>query len=246
MELLRQQVTELTAQVANATRAPVAPPVDPATKLVTEKDESEFGPEMLDLMRRVARETIAPELAPVRTLQQTTETLAARINGTAQVVTRNAREAMMQTLDEKMPEWRQVNNMEEFKAWLALPDPYFGVIRHPKLLEAFDQNDTARVLQFFKGFVSELAATSPATPGLQTPPAPQPDRQSLLDLAAPGRARQSAAPTPPTEKQTITTADINAFYAAKRAGKYNGREEEFNRLEEELFQAQREGRVRAV
>jgi hypothetical protein len=103
------------------------------------------------------------------------------------------------------------------------------------------------VLNFFKGFVSELAAEDPDQ-NIPTvvPPAPAPARPSLETLAAPGRARTSAQPNAPTEKQIITTADIDAFYDAVRRGMYRGREAEQAQLEQELFLAQREGRVRAV
>jgi len=211
---------------------------------VSPEEENEFGTEMLDVMGRRARETISPELAA---LQSKLDALENRLTGTVQSVTRNARQEMLASLDASLPDWRRVNDLNEFKAWLALPDPYFGVNRHSELLKAFAANDTSRVKNFFKGFISELAVTDPAPDlNIPTPPALQPAKPGLEGLAAPGRARTPAAVTPPDEKQIITTADVNAFYDAKRRGLYAGREEEFNRLEQELFKAQREGRVRAV
>jgi hypothetical protein len=210
---------------------------------VTPEEENEFGVEMLDVMARRARETLSPELAEMK--KQMGE-MEAKLTGTTVAVSRTAKQDMLSHLDTKMPDWRNINQLQEFKNWLALPDPYFGVKRHTALLSAFEQNDTPRVLNFFKGFVSELAVTDPA-PDLNLPPAaPQPAKPGLETLAAPGRARTPAAVTPPDEKQIITTADVNAFYDAKRRGAYAGREDEFNRLEQELFKAQREGRVRAV
>jgi len=227
-----------------------APPPAPTpvpvvhSRLVTQEEENEFGTEMLDVMARRARETLSPELVE---LKNQLAAMEAKLTGTVQTVTRSARQEMMSNLDTTLPDWRRINDLQEFKNWLTLPDPYFGVNRHSELLKAFAANDTSRVKNFFKGFISELAVTDPAPDlTLPTPPAAQPAKPGLEGLAAPGRARTPAATTPPDEKQIITTADVNAFYDAKRRGAYAGREEEFNKLEQELFKAQREGRVRAV
>jgi len=237
--LFEGELNELRARI-NAAPAPT-----PAqTRLVTEQEENEFGPEMLDVMGRRAKESISPELAELRSMMNT---LASKVDGATTAVTRNARADMLKDLDRDLPEWRQINITDEFKAWLALPDPYFGASRHSALTKAYEQNDTARVLNFFNGFVSDLAASTPATDlTVQPAPAPQPARPTLEALAAPGRARTSAQPNAPAEKQIITTADIDAFYAAVRRGAYRGREAEQASLEQELFAAQREGRVRAA
>jgi hypothetical protein len=224
---------------------PPAAPAPPApSRLVTPEEENEFGTEMLDVMARRARETLSPELVA---LKEQLTAMEAKLTGTVQTVTRTARQDMLANLDTTMSDWRRINELQEFKAWLALPDPYFGVNRHSELLKAFAANDTSRVKNFFKGFISELAVTDPAPDlTLPTTPAAQPAKPGLESLAAPGRARTPAAVTPPDEKQIITTDDVNAFYDAKRRGAYAGREEEFIKLEKELFKAQREGRVRAV
>jgi hypothetical protein len=244
---LAERLTAMENMVADMRANPPAPttpvPTPAPTKLVTEAEQNEFGQEMLDVMGRRAQEIVSPEIAELRA---TVTALEQKLTGTASTVQRNARQEMLTALDTRMPEWRQINDLAEFKTWLALPDPYFGAIRHNALLSAYEQNDTPRVLNFFKGFVSELAAPTPAALTEVIPPAPQPERPLLESLAAPGRARTPAATTPPVEKQIITTADVNAFYDAKRRGAYNGRETEFAQLEQELFLAQREGRVRAT
>lgn len=219
------------------------PPPTP-TKLITEQEESEFGAEMLDVMGRRAKEIVSPELAELR---NTVARLTQQLEGTTTANARTAKATMLATMDSAMPDWRQINVSDEFKSWLALPDKYFGASRQSALTKAYEQNDTERVLNFFRGFVSELAATVPAAePQVNTPPAAQPARPSLETLAAPGRARTSAQPNAPAEKQTITTADIEAFYAAVRRGDYRGREAEKEAHEQELFLAQREGRVRTA
>lgn len=235
---------DLVEQLKQRVTAPAPTPPPAPARLITDQEEQEFGSEMLDVMGRRAKESISPELAELRAMMST---LAQKVDGTAQSVVKDKKKEMLLTLDRDMPNWRQINVQPEFKRWLALQDPLFGVSRHSALLKAFGENDTRRVLAFFTSFNSEQAASTPAIePSVQDPPAPQPARPSLETLAAPGRARMSAQPNAPAEKQIITTADVNAFYDAVRKGLYNGREAEKQALEAELFAAQREGRVRAV
>lgn len=239
LAMLEQTVNELRNQRA----APPTPPPAPA-QLITEQERNEFGTEMLDVMGRRAKEIVSPELAELRSMMQSIEQ---KVTGTVQQTAQQARQAMLTSLDNALPEWRGINVRDEFKAWLALPNPYASGSRLSALTQAYEQNDTGRVLNFFKGFISELAAEDPATPSTPAPATPPaPPKPGLESLAAPGRARVSAQPNAPTEKRIITTTDVNAFYDAVRKGYYNGREAEKQALEQELFAAQREGRVRAV
>ena len=144
-------------------------------------------------------------------------------------------------LDRSLPQWRDINVMPEFHQWLALPDMYSGAIKHELLKTAYAQCNTPRVLSFFKGFLDQEAAYVPQ--GQQPQPVAN-DRLSLEDLAAPGRAKTSAACQAPAEKPIITRAQISAFYADSASGKYRGREVEKNQLEKMIFEAEREGRIR--
>jgi hypothetical protein len=241
----RLNAMEQMIQDLRAAPAPAPAPAPTPAQLISDEEREQFGGEMLDVMGRRAKEIVSPEIAEMRA---TIAALESKLTGTQTFVKKNARQEMLNTLSIKQPNWQEINQLDEFKSWLALPDPYSGATRLGMLLSAFEQNDTPRVLNFFKGFVSELAVTDPA-PALDEPApaaAPQPPRPGLESLAAPGRARTPAQIAAPAEKQIITPADVNAFYAAKRRGEYAGREAEFNALEQELFRAQREGRVRPV
>lgn len=130
-----------------------------------------------------------------------------------------ARRNLETTLDTQVPSWRDVNVAQEFHSWLALPDLFSGAIRHELLKAAYEQNDTPRVLAFFKGFLAQEAASAPAPYG-QTQPAPadatQGDASGKIPLetfAAPGRAKTAAATGAPAEKPTFTHAQIAKFYA---------------------------------
>jgi hypothetical protein len=236
-------MSDMLEQLSKAPPTPAQPTAAPATPdapLLTQKEIEDYGPDMLDVMGRRAAEVVTPE---IKALRQQLADLANKLDGTTSTVLKTTKQSMMSSLDQELPRWREVNDMPEFKAWLALPDIYSGAIRHQMLLQAWDACETNRVLAFFKSFVSELAATTPAPDGNALPAPATPVRPSLEQFAAPGRARTPAGTPPPAEKQIITKADIESFYAAKRKGLYRGREDEFNALEQELFRAQREGRV---
>lgn len=239
MAILENTMQELQQR---QTVAPLAPPPVPE-RLITPEEENNFGAEMLDVVGRRAAEVISPQLAELRTMMAS---LGEKVTSTSTAIVQNAKQKMLSDLDRDCPEWRQINVTNEFKAWLAFTDPFFGVTRQSALLKAYEQHDTGRVLKFFQSFVSELAASTPANEIPTPSPAPAPARPGLETLAAPGRARMSAQPNAPAEKQIITTADVNAFYTLVRQGHYRGREAEKEALEQELFAAQREGRVRAA
>jgi hypothetical protein len=156
----------------------------------------------------------------------------------------SARQRMHADLDTALPSWRDTNNNPQFLNWLALPDPFSGVIRHNLLKEAYARSQTPRVLAFFKGFLSGEAAEQPAANGRDTKGGnrQQPPKVSLTELAAPGRAK-TPAPSGPGEKPSFTRAQITRFYADVAANRYAGRDAEKNKLESQIFEASREGRV---
>lgn len=230
---MREQLNAATAAPARAT----------PSSLVTDKEKEDFGVEMLDVVGRRALEVITPEVAELR--QQVAD-MAKQLQGTGQKVEKDARERLMSSLAQAVPNWEDVNFSKEFKSWLALPDVYSGVIRQKLLNTAFEQNNAPQVIAFFKGFLSEEAAMDPLTPPTPASPAPQqPTKPTLESFAAPGRARTPASGSPlPVEKPIITTSQIAAFYNLVRANHYAGKEDEKDALEREIFAAQREGRVR--
>jgi hypothetical protein len=244
----QEQIRGLTEQIQNlqnvvATMQVQQPVQDApelkAERLITEDEERDYGSDLLNVVGKKAREELTPVIkqyeAKIKELEQ-------KLQGINGVVTQDAQSKMLSSLDERLPQWRELNYNEEFLNWLALPDPYSGVIRHDMLKAAYAQSSASRVLAFFNGFLAEEAAVAPA---------PEPDigetkvvpKVPLQNFAAPGRAKTAAASTP-AEKPIFTRAQIAAFYADVAANKYKGRDEAKNKLEAQIFDAQREGRIR--
>ena len=207
---------------------------------ITEQDEADYGPDLIDLARRAAEDAINPKL---NQLEQENENLKRTLQA-------SAKKALFQTLDVQIPNWRDINRDPRFKRWLSLPDVYTNSVRGSLLNAAMQAADAPRVVAFFKGFISDGVATGHVDPVPQTEqpilPVPRQAAVSLETLAAPGRARPSTGeqPTGMADKPIYSRAQIQAFYRDSRAGVYAGREAEKTRIEQELFVAQREGRIR--
>lgn len=213
---------------------------DPDTSLSPD-EVNDYGEDFLKVVGKKARAEIAPIL---RQYQDEIASLKEQLQGVGGFVAKNAKERMHASLDERCPTWRQLNNDQNFIDWLKLPDTYSGAIRHNLLKEAYEQNDTPRVLAFFNGFLAEEAAVAPANRREPDPDAKVVGKVPLKDLAAPGRAKTAAASGAPAEKPFFTRADIAKFYADVASGKYRGRDAEKNRVEQQIFDAEREGRIR--
>lgn len=238
---LRDRMAELEATVASTTRPAAAPAPE---RLVTDKEREEYGPDLIEVIGRRAREELNPLIT---TLKDEIAELRGNVQGTKTQLTKTGRSQLFLDLDKSVPEWRQLNDDQNFLLWLDLPDRYSGVIRQGLFDAALEQNNAPRVAAFFQGFLSE-AASVPARADL-TPapvaltPVPAIPKVSLESFAAPGRAKSSAGTPPPDEKPFITRAEITAFYADVNRGKYRGNEAEKDRLERMIFDANADGRV---
>jgi uncharacterized protein YdhG (YjbR/CyaY superfamily) len=215
------------------------PPELRPQSLLTKEEVDEYGAEFLGVVAKKAKEEFNPEVAALR---QKLTNLEAQFQGTAKQQQERGRFEMEAALDRALPQWRDINVLPDFHAWLALPDMYSGAIKHELLRTAYAQNNSPRVLSFFKGFLDQEAALVPQ--GQQSQPPAENGRLSLEDFAAPGRAKTSATTQVPAEKPIITRAQISQFYADSAAGRYRGRETEKAQLEEMIFAAEREGRIR--
>jgi len=243
MRSLSEQVASLqnviaTMQVSSA--APAEKGEEAAIeRLITPEEENDYGQEFLKVVGKKAKEELLPV---INKYEAKIAELEARLQGVNGYVAQDARTRMLSSLDEKVPNWREINKDENFLTWLQLPDLYSGAIRHELLKAAFERNDTPRVQAFFTGFLAEEAALDPAS--AETGRTEAPAKMSLENLAAPGRAKSAAATSAPAEKPIFTRAQIAKFYADAAAGKFKGRDADRDRLERQIFEAEREGRIR--
>jgi hypothetical protein len=244
----RQQMQELADELTRTQsllQAPASRSQAPATprdhkKLITEQDRETYGDDLIDVARRVAMETVGPEIESLRAENQ---------NLKKDATTRGQRE-LRDALRTAVPDWQAINTSPQFLQWLALPNIYTGQVRRDMLRAAYGAADAPRVIALFRDFVTEVKATGQT---VQTPqgeqqedkPAPRTAAVDLGTLAAPGKAKPASGDTAmPADKPFITRAQITKFYDDKRRGFYAGREALAAQFEADLTVAQREGRVR--
>lgn len=235
---LQQQLTELGDELMRTQHLLRTPsderpqrPGQAPRKMVTNEDLNTYGPELIDLIQRAAVEAVAPQVHQV-----------------AQRVTQSAQQAMYNVLNREVPTWQEINTDPNFISWCNLPDVYSGQLRGNLLKAAYQAADAPRVIAFFKGFLAEEQATG-QQPDLQAQPTPQPPRQAAVkmeSLIAPGRQKPASGGSPANaaDKPVFTRAEIANFYTAVRQGQFVGREQDKAKIEAQIFDAQRNQRIR--
>ncbi|HEV3445121.1 MAG TPA: hypothetical protein VG099_10785, partial [Gemmataceae bacterium] len=242
---LQQQMSELGDELQRVTaalqqRGPAQdqPPPQPQ-RLVTDQDVQTYGPELLDVVQRAARQAVAPDLANI----------ANQNRQTRQQVAQTAQQGLYQQLDAGVPNWKEINVNPRFKAWCGSRDVYSGQVRGRLLNAAFQAADAPRVIAFFKGFQTEEVATGNAPapqPQAAAPAAPRQAAVALDTLTAPGRAKPATGDTAvaSADKPFITRAQISFFYSQQGRQSYAGRDADRKRDEAMIFAAQKDGRVK--
>lgn len=244
-EEARQTLEHLVAQMQTARPAP--PSQRPQSHL-TEKDKGEYGGEMVDFVRRAARDEMAPLAQAVRGLAaQIAELrkLAPAVESVAAAQVAYTQDTFYSDLTRQVPNWRATNSSPDFHKWLLEYDSFSGLQRDLLLKDAHDRFDLDRVVSIFRSFAqaSGAPAAAPAAAPSASPAAPAETPQDrLARQVAPGRVAGTAPPVAKAGRQW-TREQIAKFYSDKRNGLFKGKEDEATAMERDIFAAQREGRV---
>jgi hypothetical protein len=240
---LEQSIATVQLRNGGEVQQPAAP--KQRQRYVKDEELQDYGEEFFDVVGRRAKEEFDPVLDQ---LGERIKRLESGQQVVGRIVEKQQSRSLMEQLTDAVPNWREINHHPKFFEWLAFPDPYSGRQRHEMLKEAHARQDVTRVVNFFKGFLTEATGSPPNEPTGQrsaAPPSPNGNgsgRPSLEDFAAPGRARSAPQPLPP-EKPVYTQAQIAQFAADKRRGLYRGREADVEQIERDIYQAQHEGRI---
>lgn len=210
-----------------------------AAKLVTDKDVEEYG-ESIEVMRRAAREEVSTaqqEIADLkRMVMQLQTNVVPKVDSVVQRQALNAEQVFWSELSAEVPDWREINAEQNFHSWLLEVDPLSGRTRQTFLDDAQGQLDSRRVAGFFKTWQS-LNGNSVAQQ-TRNVAATQLEKQ-----IAPGRGRTAAGTTTGNDTKAFARGDVAKFFDDVRKGLYKGREQERDRIERDIFAAQREGRI---
>ena len=233
-----QQMEQLLASISAQQTAASKPPVQ-VEKLVSDKDVEEYG-ESIDVMRRVTREelgSVAQRIAQLESaLSQLHTSVVPQVQAVAQKQAVSAEQLFWADLTKNVPNWREINDNKDFQSWLLEVDPLTGISRQTYLEDAQRMLDAGRVSNFFRAWLEDTGQANVAqTKG----------RASSAELekqVTPGRTKNTG--TQQSNKAKVyTPQDIQKFFNDVRQGKYKGREQERDRLERDIFAAQRENRI---
>jgi hypothetical protein len=229
-------------QTAPQPQPPPAPTPDndmkaaPA-KLLSAEEIEEYGDDLIDVMGRAGKAAVTPEILALR---KEVEQLRMQLGNVNQHVVKTEREGLFDILGKEVPDWRRINESQEFLNWLAQPDPYSGVVRQEMLDHASVNNDATRIINFFRGFLRESNAVAPPS---QT--GSRQAKRNLEDMVTPGAGRSGTASAPKGAERNWSQREIASFYRDVRDGKYKNDPKQKDAIERQIMRAVNEGRVTA-
>jgi hypothetical protein len=234
-----QQMEQLLATLSAQSNTAHQPTIE-ASPQVTDRDREEYG-ESIDVMRRVSREEVTPVLQKMGQIEQLLQQLQTNVVPQVQNLTHkqamSAEQQFWSGLTEVVPDWRDVNNDPEFQSWLLDVDPFTGVTRQTILEDAQKNLDVRRISKFFSTWLEITGQANVAQNTQRRTPASELEKQ-----VTPGRPRSGSTPSGGKAK-VYSPIDIENFFADVRKGKYRGKEAERDRIERDIFSAQKDGRI---
>lgn len=192
----------------------------PAQSLISPEDREKYGDDLLDVIKRAAKEATAAKDIEIEVLKKQLESLSTTTVKQTEV-------SFYDRLGQLVPDWVGVNDNDGFHAWLDEYDELTGRRRQDLLSEAEDSKDADRVARFFNRWKAEqekAKATSQQALAAQVTP----DGDKIVK--------------PPQGKRYFSRAEIADFYARARRGEV--RPEQMVAFEAEVHAASIEGRIR--
>lgn len=225
-----QQLHELLANMQQAQSKPqeTQPQHTQPASLITKEDEDSYGADLVDMARRAGRQESAQLIAELRAEMSE---LRNSLQGVSQVTQMSAKDRFESKLDSLTSnQWKQIDTDPLFIDWLKASNARMKVFS-----QGVQDQDAATVAEFFNEYVKLASANRAA--------AEQPKQTRKAELerqVAPGKSKAGVTQVSQAgDKKIWAKSEIAHLYS--NAKQYPA--DEFNRLEKEIFAAQREGRV---
>lgn len=221
IEQLKEQVAEKDRQLQ--TQDQKAPDNSGITDEQLAHFKQEYGEDLVTFIERMTQQTAAPKDSG------NTKELQERLDRLETEKHEDAEARFWMNLEQAVPSFRQVNSDPAFLQFLSTFDPQSGK-QYQQVLSQAQQNLNAKgVADVFKLYLNQ-AATKP------------PEKRAVPDEQVDPRTTK-ATQTPQSQGEKLWTgAEISQFYRDKTAGRYSA--DEAQRLEADIFAAQKEGRIR--
>lgn len=238
---LHNQVRELTEKLnaiqkeAEARKKAESEKPKEKVSYVTDADREEFGEELIDVQRRVAREVSQEYEERFEQQEAIIKALQDKLDNTGNQV---GEMSFSQKLHQLVPDFDQLDNDERWVEWLNEYDPMIRGPRRDQAQAAFNKGDAEAVAHYVKLFKDSIK------------PAEQPvvdTRQAELEKqVAPNRtANSSSSKSVSKDAKFYSAREVEGAWNKVRTLNTKGMYDEANKLEAEITSAYLEGRVRA-
>ncbi|MBY6105019.1 hypothetical protein KUW19_00820 [Ferrimonas balearica] len=218
LDQLRQQVSMLSAQLNQAQTQPPAQPQAAPVSMDLSRLREDYGDEFVDDVGRLIHEQAG------RLVEERLRDVGQSVN---QLTHQQKVGQLGSMLAQQGIDFNAVNADPLFLQWLSEADPLSGMPRQRLLDAAFgEQGDLSRTVTIFRQFVESNPAHV-AAPSVTTP---NPERYATVKPSAP---LQQA----PAERASFDPNAYQRLCNQKALGRIT--DEEFTRLEREMFAAQR-------
>ncbi len=187
---------------------------------VKPEEVEEYGENLIDLIRRAAREEVTAKEAEIEALRAKIEAFDSRTSKVVEV-------DFFEQLGKDVPDWVAINDDKNFHKWLDGYDELTGLRRQEMLSQAEADKDARRVANFFKAYKKAGQTWAAAA-------------SRKLESQVVPETNQSVKPPP--GKKIWTRQEIGNFYAAMRKGEVS--DKDAVAIEAQIHAAQIEGRVR--
>ena len=238
---LHQQVRDLTDQLdqlrkqvdekAEKSQEPEEP-----VSYVTDADRAEFGEELIDVQRRVAKEVAREYEAKLSEQQKVIDELREQVANTGNQV---GQMSFAQRLQQLVPDFEEVDQDQRWIEWLNEYDPVLRGPRRQVAEAAFKAGDADGVAHYVNLFKQSIAAE-------KKQPEPQPRQAELEKQVAPNRSAGPRGRQGDGQNSKVwTQQQLAQAWDKVRVLNTRGRYDEAAKLEAEVTAAYMDGRVRA-
>jgi chemotaxis protein histidine kinase CheA len=236
---LHQQVRELTEQMdairkdAEAVKKVESEKPKEKVSYVTDADREEYGDDLIDFQRRVAKEASQEYEGRFEQQAKVIEELQKQISNTGSQV---GEVGFAQKLNNLVPGFDQLDNDERWVSWLNEIDPMTRGPRRDQAQSAFNSGDADAVAHYVSLFRESV---EPVANGMS-------DRQTELEKqVAPNRSASSTATRSVGKSAKIySQGELTTAWTKIRTLSSDGKYDDAAKLEAELTLAYMEGRVK--
>ena len=234
---LHQQVRELTEQMnainkqAEAVKKAKAEKPREKVSYVTDADREEYGDDLIDFQRRVAKEVSQDYEGRFEQQEKVIEELRTQVSNTGSQV---GEVGFAQKLNNLVPGFDQLDNDERWVAWLNEYDPMTRGPRRDQAQAAFNSGDAEAVAHY----VSLFRESAKLVNG-------RGDHQAELEKqVTPNRSANSSSKSVGRESKIYSAGELEKGWTKIRTLNTSGKYDDAAKLEAELTLAYMEGRVK--